>query len=1004
MKRLILLALLALSLNVSAQDDLNGFGDVSLSTYITDSTFLMRLSFTGAYYDGGQHLVDSVKVGDYYYQDCSPYIITAIDTNTAGILRCTILSTGNGGQPTLGGRATIFRSTPSLGLLRGTVSGNDNYGIPENEFNCIRQSLITQLDQYGQYNGDLSLTVSGENRTVSTGVDSVTFSVADGDNDPANEIQRILRFERLVGTSILLFDLSDDGVPMDSIDIGTSSSAGLIAVDTNGLYIVHDTSLQLAIEQLDSAIYFKVYESDGVTVLGDGSTINKFRADTSTIATIKAVIDSIDARKQTLTISDFYVSNDTLYLITEDSTYFALLPDGADDWGTQTVQKDSTLRGDGTAIDPLRVNRDSFPSLSSVASKLNISDTTAMLAPYAQGSGTANFFPVWTGTRTLGRSILQQPDTNHVSLSTKPIKLGTWTTAGQPATPAQGWWGYNTTNNTPTWYTGTGWNVPAVAATGTGLFETGQIPYGATSGLTTSPLFRSSIGADFRMYINSPTPWPGSATSIFGVHSPLSRGNILSLFAPTASSGQVRELIFSAATNSMDVITVSGTGVSTTAAQIFTSGFRFNGLRVNNNTYLFTTNTGGSIFNLLGMSTTSNVLLGSTDGGWGDMRILCSNNSTAKIIFGRGASVLHGTIDSLSRWGLNRSVADEILHVGGKIKIDTLSDNAASLAGLTNTSGDGVITRLKLGTGLSLSNDTINNTVLIDDIIKVSEDSFNMGDDNQLTLVSSSQAAGAPQDNAFGMLVPFQGTSADVNWQIAGLATGADALRMWIRAEGILGSTNWRRVGIWKDGEDAGSVDVSASGDNVTFTQDTNSVNTVAIVDNAVTLAKVQTISTNRILGNDSGSSAAPSQLVAGNGVQLSNGSVRLGGHRVYSTSTSATVTSEIDSCGQLVVLASVASGASADLTITLPNASSSYLGREVMVYADDKDDDSTGGVDYNVIVTTTSGTYLYYGNGESALGLNASYEIDPPATPTYVKLICVIDTGLNYKWVVLSY
>jgi len=279
-----------------------------------------------------------------------------------------------------------------------------------------------------------------------------------------------------------------------------------------------------------------------------------------------------------------------------------------------------------------------------------------------------------------------------------------------------------------------------------------------------------------------------------------------------------------------------------------------------------------------------------------------------------------------------------------------------------------------------------------------------MGDDNQLTLVSSSQAAGAPQDNAFGMLVPFQGTSANVNWQIAGLATGADALRMWIRAEGILGSTNWRRVGIWKDGEDAGSVDVSASGDNVTFTQDTNSVNTVAIVDNAVTLAKVQTISTNRILGNDSGSSAAPSQLVVGNGVQLSNGSVRLGGHRVYSTSTSATVTSEIDSCGQLVVLASVASGASADLTITLPNASSSYLGREVMVYADDKDDDSTGGVDYNVIVTTTSGTYLYYGNGESALGLNASYEIDPPATPTYVKLICVIDTGLNYKWVVLSY
>lgn len=33
---------------------------------------------------------------------------------------------------------------------------------------------------------------------------------------------------------------------------------------------------------------------------------------------------------------------------------------GGDDWGDQVVHKDSTLRGDGTAGDPLRVNRDSF--------------------------------------------------------------------------------------------------------------------------------------------------------------------------------------------------------------------------------------------------------------------------------------------------------------------------------------------------------------------------------------------------------------------------------------------------------------------------------------------------------------------------------------------------------------------------------------------------------------------------------------------------------------------
>jgi len=211
---------------------------------------------------------------------------------------------------------------------------------------------------------------------------------------------------------------------------------------------------------------------------------------------------------------------------------------------------------------------------------------------------------------------------------------------------------------------------------------------------------------------------------------------------------------------------------------------------------------------------------------------------------------------------------------------------------------------------------------------------------------------------------------------------------------------------------DKGDITVSSSGTVWNIDADVigtteladGAVATANITNNNVTLAKIQTISTNMLLGNDIGSDAAPSQLVVGNGIQLSNSGVRLGGHRVTTTNTSATVTSEIDSCGQLVVVATLASGAGADLTITLPNAGSSYLGREVLIYADDKDDDSTGGVDYNVIVTTTSGTYLYYGNGESGLGLNASYEIDPPATPTYVKLICVLDSSLNYKWIVLSY
>jgi len=186
-------------------------------------------------------------------------------------------------------------------------------------------------------------------------------------------------------------------------------------------------------------------------------------------------------------VQNVTISGDTLCINTPDSLYCVVIPTGSggDNWGTQVVQRDSTLRGNGTAGDPLRVNRDSFPTLISVAAKLNIADTTSMLAPYAQGSGTVNFFPIWTGTRTLARSILQQPDTNHVSLATKPLRLGAWTTAGQPATPFQGYLGYNTTGNTPTWYNGTSWVVPAQSASATGLGTTNQVGYYNTSGQLT---------------------------------------------------------------------------------------------------------------------------------------------------------------------------------------------------------------------------------------------------------------------------------------------------------------------------------------------------------------------------------------------------------------------------------------------------------------------------------------------------------------------------------------
>ncbi len=148
MKRL-LFAILSFPLFAFSQGDFNGFGDVVLASTVNDSTFNVRVIFTGAYYDGNQHIIDSVAVGDYFYTDCSAYRISSISIKTGGVFQGNIVKRGTGGQPGVGYRAAIFRRTPSRSLLRGTIYGNDNYGIAANEYNCILQSLITQLDTVG---------------------------------------------------------------------------------------------------------------------------------------------------------------------------------------------------------------------------------------------------------------------------------------------------------------------------------------------------------------------------------------------------------------------------------------------------------------------------------------------------------------------------------------------------------------------------------------------------------------------------------------------------------------------------------------------------------------------------------------------------------------------------------------------------------------------------------------------------------------------------------------
>jgi hypothetical protein len=87
---------------------------------------------------------------------------------------------------------------------------------------------------------------------------------------------------------------------------------------------------------------------------------------------------------------------------------------------------------------------------------LPIADTAAMLDPYIQGAGTINRVPIFTGSRVIGNSNIQDNNTAVSILSSKPFQLGQWTTAGRPS-GTTGYEGYNTTGNGKEWYQGSRW-------------------------------------------------------------------------------------------------------------------------------------------------------------------------------------------------------------------------------------------------------------------------------------------------------------------------------------------------------------------------------------------------------------------------------------------------------------------------------------------------------------------------------------------------------------------
>jgi len=245
---------------------------------------------------------------------------------------------------------------------------------------------------------------------------------------------------------------------------------------------------------------------------------------------------------------------------------------GGDGWGSDVVNTNSTLAGDGTVGNLLSADTSKIATVSalrdtSAAVRLDFpvpfsgayGDLSGVPADIdedntddATGSGTANNIPLWTAVQTLGDSYLSQNADGILFDAGKYLSLGSWTTAGQP-TAGINRIGWNTTDTIPEWNDGTNWWRPA-KTTEASFTQNYFLRGGPNGGLVTDLGFYRSGGANpiYRTagtkYVEFGTPNPINeaivtvqGNALIELHATPSNATITLL--PSSESTQYAELI-----------------------------------------------------------------------------------------------------------------------------------------------------------------------------------------------------------------------------------------------------------------------------------------------------------------------------------------------------------------------------------------------------------------------------------------------------------------------------
>jgi len=344
------------------------------------------------------------------------------------------------------------------------------------------------------------------------------------------------------------------------------------------------------------------------------------------------------------------------------------------------------------------------------------------------GTGTTGTMPVWSSSTALGDSPLTVASGNVSVTGTGAFRLGNWTTAGRPGTPTSGMTGYNTTLGNYDFYGASAWKNFLESGTGNGLGTAGRFFYADANGraVVADTLYWDSTNR--RLGIGTLTP--NAKLNIIAPTNTEDGNRVLSLNRPNAgeiafitdqarfSTGNGQGFYPSTSTGAISRATnmffIGNPSTTTDVAAFSSIPVVLLGRPIATNT---NTQTSASGTRMVEIIATINPSAGDATFSMLSFRPIYNQTGTASgSIIGIDynptvTSVLGSHYAALFRSGsvgIGTATPSRTFHNAGETRLaDLTTDTPTRIVG---ADADGDLGAIKLGTGLSLSNDTLNVT------------------------------------------------------------------------------------------------------------------------------------------------------------------------------------------------------------------------------------------------------------------------------------------------------